>query len=501
MKRIYYAKTKFVDIEQGEQLSVLLNERQAWTYGIHVTDEVSLIYKGKEIVVSVDLSNKFIKPGQIGILKDVREKYGIKQHEIVTISYTKTSLDSVEALKKSLKGGKLNEKEIKSIIDDIASGRFTTILTTYYAASAFLHKPDLKELFWTAKAMANTGETLKFKGIVADKHCIGGVPGNETSMIAVPIIASLGIKIPKSFSKAITSPAATGECVNVLMDISFDTNQIKDLIKKNNCCLIRGGGVNIAPADDKIIQVSYPLSLESTDKAVVSIMAKKYAMGITHCLIDIPLGPTAKVNNIQQAKDLKKKFEYIGKSFGMKMHVEITDAKQPIGAGIGAIMQVREVLRVLQQHTLRPMDLQNKAVFLASKIIELVGMAKGKSAYALAMKQLTSGEAWKKMQKIIILQNGKNPNIKSEELPLAKIQKEIIAEKNGKVKNINMKFLNLAARALGSPLDAQGGLYLNKKLDDVVKKGDVICTLYTNDENKIAVALNIIKEKNVYEIK
>jgi thymidine phosphorylase len=320
-------------------------------------------------------------------------------------------------------------------------------------------------------------------------------------MIAVPIIASLWIKIPKSFSKAITSPAATWECVNVLMDISFDTNQIKDLIKKNNCCLIRWWGVNIAPADDKIIQVSYPLSLESTDKAVVSIMAKKYAMWITHCLIDIPLWPTAKVNNIQQAKDLKKKFEYIWKSFGMKMHVEITDAKQPIWAWIWAIMQVREVLRVLQQHTLRPMDLQNKAVFLASKIIELVWMAKWKSAYALAMKQLTSWEAWKKMQKIIILQNWKNPNIKSEELPLAKIQKEIIAEKNGKVKNINMKFLNLAARALWSPLDAQWWLYLNKKLDDVVKKWDVICTLYTNDENKIAVALNIIKEKNVYEIK
>jgi AMP phosphorylase len=139
----------------------------------------------------------------------------------------------------------------------------------------------------------------------------------------------------------------------------------------------------------------------------------------------------------------------------MKVHVEITPALQPIGAGVGAVMQVREVLRVLQQHELRPMDLQNKAVFLSSKIIELVGMAKGKAAEKMALEQLKSGKAWAKMQEIIKAQHGKNPNIKSEELQLAKIKKEIKAEKNGKVKSIDMKVLNSAARALGSPIELQ----------------------------------------------
>ena len=139
----------------------------------------------------------------------------------------------------------------------------------------------------------------------------------------------------------------------------------------------------------------------------------------------------------------------------MKVHVEITPALQPIGAGVGAVMQVREVLRVLQQHDLRPMDLQDKAVFLASKIIELVGLAKGKAAEKMALDQLKSGKAWAKMQEIIKAQHGKNPNIKSEELQLAKIKKEVKAEKDGKVKSIDMKVLNAAARALGSPIDLQ----------------------------------------------
>jgi len=137
----------------------------------------------------------------------------------------------------------------------------------------------------------------------------------------------------------------------------------------------------------------------------------------------------------------------------MKVHVEITDAIEPIGAGIGAILQVREVLRVLQQHELRPMDLQNKALFLAARIIELVGMAKGKAADELALDTLKSGKARKKMQEIIKGQNGKNPNIKSEQLELAKVRKEIKAEKDGRVKSIDMKVLNVVARTLGAPID------------------------------------------------
>lgn len=144
-------------------------------------------------------------------------------------------------------------------------------------------------MYRMAKAMAEAGEMLHFKGVVADKHCMGGVPGNETTMIMIPLLTSLGIKMPKTFSKAITTPAATGECVSVLMDISFSKPEIEALVKKNNCCLVRGGGLDLAPADEKLIKVAYPLSMQSYPRTIVSIMAKKYAMGINHSLIDIPV--------------------------------------------------------------------------------------------------------------------------------------------------------------------------------------------------------------------
>jgi thymidine phosphorylase len=228
-------------------------------------------------------------------------------------------------------------------------------------------------------------------------------------------------------------------------------------------------------------------------------MAKKYAMGINHSLIDIPVGPTAKVPDMKTARLLKKKYEYVGKKLGMKVHVEMTPALQPIGAGIGAVLQVREVLRVLQQHTQRPMDLEKKAVYLASKIIELVGMAKGKDAEKLAYGQLISGKAWEMMQKIISAQHG-DPKVLSEKLKLAKIQKDIVAEKSGTVKYIDMKVVNVTARTLGSPLDLQAGLYLHKKLGDAVKKGEIIYTMYANDEGKIRLAKEFLDDKKMYQI-
>lgn len=497
---IFYAKTKLIDIQDGEELIVLINEEDAREHWISAFDKVKIIYEDKKIILNADLTNKLVKVGEVWLFKDVYEKYNIPLNTTVTISFTQTNWKALEALKKAIKGEKLNYEETHSIMKDISDNRFTDTLVTYYSAVGFFKNSTDHELYEMAKAMAETGDMLRFDWIAADKHCMWGVPGNETTMIIIPLLASLGIKMPKTFSKAITSPAATGECVNVLMDISFDEHQIQDLVKKENCCLVWGWWLHLAPADEKLIKVAYPLSMQSYSRTVVSIMAKKYAMGITHSLIDIPMWPTAKVPDMKTAKRLKKKYEYVGTKLWMKMSVEITEANEPIGAGIWANLQVREVLRVLQQHELRPMDLEEKSVHLSAKIIELVGMAKGKKAYELAYEELKSGRAWKKMQSIIKAQWGKTPNIKSEELKLWNLSKEIKAEKDWKVKTIDMKLVNVVTRALGAPIDDQGWLYLNKKTGDKVKKGDIIYTMYANQQNKINLALEILEGNKMYEI-
>ena len=311
----FNAKAVLLPLKGGNRLNVVLNEAQALGFGVNMEDNVTLTKEnGEKIVTHVTVSSE-MKPGTIGIYEDILPRFPLKKGESLSIEVAQSSSVANDAIRKKMRGEKISYDEMFAIIKDISEGKLNEIMMTYYVASSFFYSTTDEEMYQTAKAMAECGETFKYpKGeIIADKHCIGGVPGNETTMILIPLIASLGIKIPKTFSKAITSPAATGECVNVLMDISFNKKEIEKLVKDLDCCLVRGGGLDLAPADDKIIKVQYPLAIQSRAKVVSSIMAKKYAMGITHCLIDIPVGPTAKVSTMEEALDRKKKFEYVGK--------------------------------------------------------------------------------------------------------------------------------------------------------------------------------------------
>ena len=311
----FQAKANILDIRDGERLIVLLNLEQATAFGINLHDKVTLKRQnGESIVADVAISDT-VPAGEIGIYLDILDKVKFTSNEVISVALAESSTASYDAIRKKMRGEKISYEERYAIIKDISENKLDDTMMTYYVASSFFYPTTDEEMYLTAKAMAECGVTFKYpKGeIIADKHCIGGVPGNETTMILIPLIASLGIKIPKNFSKSITSPAATGECVNVLMDINFDKKGIENLVKEEDCCLVWGGSLDLAPADDKLIKVQYPLSMQSRAKVVSSIMAKKYAMGITHSLIDIPVGPTAKVTTMEEAKDWKKKFEYVGK--------------------------------------------------------------------------------------------------------------------------------------------------------------------------------------------
>ena len=500
-KDIFNAEVKLLDIQDWESMIAVINEEEAINYWISAHDKIAIIFEDKEIVVNADISSKLVKNGQIWIFKDIYEKYWIKNKDIVWVYFTKSSHIAIEAIKKKLFGKKLTEKEIIAIVDDMNENRLTDTLITYFVSTWFFYKSVDQELARFTKATAKTWTMFKFPWKVAVKYCIWWVPWNETTMIMTPIISSLGIKFAKTFSKAITSPAATWECVEVLMETDFSEKEIKNLMKKNWCFLALGEHLNLAPANKKIIDIAYPISMEAYSKMVCGIMAQNYAIGINHLLIDIPIWETAKIKDIKTAKRIKSHFEYIWNYLWMKVKVIFTEAEQPIGNWIWADLQVREVLRVLQQHEKRPKDLEEKALILSAQIIELVWLAKGKKAFKMAEKQLKSWIARKKMQKIIIAQNGKNPNIRSEEIKLWKFKKEIESDFNWILSSVDMRYINQIARTLGCPQDYQAGIFLNKKLQDKVKKWDVLFTLYSNYTKKIEMAEKMLKEKNIYVIK
>lgn len=496
---IFSAKIVPLNVSNGDGIIAILNAEQASQYGITQHDKISLIRKGEEYVVDVALSNEYVEPWTIGATAELLENYPIIPGDNVLVSFVRNNPLSLQAIRKKLLWGKLTPEEIDAIVEDIQNNKLSDLILAYYTATSFFYKSDPQELAYTTKATAYTWDMYRFPGKVASKYCIGGVSGNETTMIIVPLLASLGVMMPKTFSKSITSPAATGECVEVLMQSELKKSDIIRLVETHGCCLAWNGNLNLAPANDRIIKVSSPLGMEPYARMISSIMAKNYAMGINHCLIDIPVGPTAKVTTQKDAKRIAQHFRNIGTALGIKTEVAITKAEQPIGNGIGAVLQVREVLRILQQHELRALDLEEKALDLASQILVLCEIEKDyTSAYKKAKAELLNGNAWKKMQELISAQNGTNPTINSEKLPLAKHHFQIFAKKDGKIKGIDMKYLNMLARTLGAPGDASAGLYLHKKLHADVKDGDLLITCYANSENKLKMTKELLENQEPY---
>src|SRR6185312_11552171 len=183
-----------------------------------------------------------------------------------------------------------------------------------------------REMLALVHAMAVAGTQLKWpSAVVMDKHCIGGIPGNRTSMIVVPIIAAHGLPIPKTSSRAITSPAGTADTMEVLANVDIDIPRMRDIVARHKGCLVWGGHVNLSPADDVMITVERPLGIDTPEQLVASILSKKLAAGATCLVIDIPVGPTAKVRSGREAARLRKLFEYVGAAVGLQVEVVITD--------------------------------------------------------------------------------------------------------------------------------------------------------------------------------
>lgn len=416
----------------------------------------------------------------------------------------KEKIEAIKAIQKKLLGKKLSYAEVYAIMDEIAHERLSEVLTTYFVASSFKEGYSPLELYYFTKAMVETGNTLHFKGIVADKHSTGGVSGARTTMILVPIVASSGFKIPKVSSRAITSPAGTADVMEVLASVSFNPKQIETIVNDVGGCVAWNAQLGIAPADDIIIKVEEPLSFESFDKIIISIMAKKVAASTTHLVLDIPVGKTMKIRHFADAEKVVQKFRQLGERFNMKIVTDINETLEPPGRGVGPVLEARDVLYVLEQKVNRPLKLEAKALRLAGKLLDICFKDSKKTAPAgsgeeEARRILTEGKALKKFREIIKAQKG-NDQVSSDTIKLSPHKIEVHTQQSGKIKDINNYNLNTVAKVLGAPRDKRAGIYLLKKLDEIVEKHESMFILYSGDKYSLKEAEVTLKNFPIYEI-
>jgi thymidine phosphorylase len=344
--------------------------------------------------------------------------------------------------------------------------------------------------------MTESGDRLDWEdALVVDKHCIGGIPGNRTSMLVTPIVAAHGMLMPKTSSRAITSPAGTADTMEVLAKVELTPAELHDIVRKHHACLAWGGTAHLAPADDILISVERPLGIDSQGQMVASILSKKLAAGSTHLLIDIPVGPTAKVRHMREAQQLRKLFEYTGDRLGIHLEVIITDGSEPVGKGIGPVLEARDVMQVLHNDPAAPADLRQKSLRLAGRLLEFDPDVRGGYGYSIARGILDSGRALQKMQSIIEAQG-----VNSDPEAPGKLQYEVCAKKSGVVTSINNYLVARLASLAGAPIDKGAGVDLLKKLGDPVATDEPLYRVHAEYRSGFKFAQGLSDRDNGYTI-
>jgi thymidine phosphorylase len=432
--------------------------------------------------------NGMLHEGEIGFSNSAFRRLGAPEGAEVTLVHP-NPLHSTDFVRKKLDGGVLTRREILDVVRDIAAYRYSNIELTAFVVACAQKRLTENEIVWLTEAMIATGETVRWNlPIVLDKHCIGGIPGNRTTMVIVPIVAAFGLPIPKTSSRAITSPSGTADTMEQITNVRLSLKDMKRIVSQEKACIAWGGALHLAPVDDIIISVERPLSLDSEGQMIASILSKKKAAGSTHVLLDIPVGPTAKVRSKAHAFRLKALFERVGRRIGLKVRVVFTDGGQPIGRGIGPVLEAQDVMKVLEGRDDAPRDLREKSITLAGELLEFAGkIAKGRGA-ATARGILDSGHALKKFLAIATKQGRVKPWVKPTHKTV------ISSPASGRVVSLHNLKMARVAKLAGAPTDPAAGVYLHAKTGDAVKKGQPLFTIYAENEEELSFARRYVGE-------
>jgi len=443
------------------------------------------------IVASLNILNSdILMPNEIGLSDSAAEKLNVCPNETLYVSHLEP-IESLSHVRAKIYNQKLDYNAYKEIITDIIQGDYSNIHLSAFITACAGGRMDINEISDLTKAMIASGKQLDWnKEIVVDKHCIGGLPGNRTTPLIVAIVAAYGLTMPKTSSRAITSPAGTADTMEVLTNVTLSSEEIKNVVEKEGGCIVWGGTAQLSPADDVLIKIEKALDIDSEGQLIASVLSKKAAAGSTHVIIDIPVGETAKVRSTEMAQQLKAHMETVGKAVGLKVKVVITDGMQPVGRGIGPTLEAIDILKVLKNEADAPKDLLERALFLAGELLELSGKVEKGKGRKTAQKVLESGKAYEKFIAICKAQGRFSKPV------LAPYKIEIKAEKSGILERIDNRKIAKLAKLSGAPQSKSAGISLSVHLNDKIEKDQLLYTLYAESKGELNYAMDYKNNHN-----
>ncbi|MBE6524090.1 MAG: AMP phosphorylase [Thermoplasmata archaeon] len=486
-------KVKKYDVHASEPL-ILLDSEDCIKLGVKEGDRVMISGERSTIALAFH-SEDMVEPGTAIIPTSILEKTGVGKDGTVEIIFTHPP-ESVRFIRKKMDGEKLSKDEINDIVRDILENRLSRIEISAWLTALYINGMDIDEIADFTLAIANTGDIIEFnRKPVFDFHSLGGVPGNKITPIVVSIVAAVGITIPKTSSRAISSACGTSDFVETFCDVEIPASRLMSIVEDVGGVFSWGGSMNLAPVDDMVIKIEHPLGINPRAQMLASIMSKKVAIGSTHLLVDIPTGAGTKVPTLEAAKGYARDLMSLGEKIGIHVECAITYADQPIGNAIGPNLEARECISILEGSN-HPASVVEKALECAGIILEMAGMTNG---MAKAKEILESGEAHKKFMEIVVAQGG-DPNLKSTDLQPGKYSFDLVSSNSGYVHAIYNKEIVNTAKIAGSPSDKGAGLFLYKKKGQRVEAGEKLLTIYAESEVKLKRAKEYIMSNNPFDI-
>lgn len=465
--------------------------------GFEAFTRVRISTKTNSIVASLNVvTSDILLVNEVGLSNTAEEKLNVYDGEFLTVSHLET-IESLRHLRAKIYNHRLDYNAYQDIINDIAKGDYSNIDISAFITACAGERIDIHEIADLTKAMIDSGVQLKWnREIVLDKHCIGGLPGNRTTPIVVSVITAYGLTMPKTSSRAITSSAGTADTMEVITDVSLSPEHIKVVVEKEGGCFVWGDAAHLSPADDLLIKVEKALEIDSEGQLIASVLSKKVAAGSTHVIIDMPVGETAKVRSRKAANLLKKHFDYVGKEIGLVIKVVITNGSQPVGNGIGPVLEAIDVLKVLRNDVDAPKDLKERSLLIAGELLELSGKITKGEGTKTATKLLESGLAYAKFKSICLAQG------RFTEPIIASYCKSICSDINGTLISIDNRKIAKLAKLSGAPEYKASGVQLNVHLGYTIKKGQPLYTIFAEAEGALKYALDYQKRhKNIMIIR
>lgn len=400
----------------------------------------------------------------------------------------------VDLIQKKRDGGVLSEEEINFIVSGYTSGDITDYQMSALLMSIYFEDMTDEEITCLTMAMSHSGDVIdlsEIDGIKVDKHSTGGV-GDTTTIVLAPLVASVGAAVAKMSGRGLGHTGGTIDKLEAIpgFQVEIPNDDFIRLVNESFVA-VTGQSGDLAPADKKIYALrDVTATVDSIPLISSSIMSKKIASGADAIVLDVTTGDGAFMKSLEDAERLAHTMVRIGKLADRQTMAIISDMSQPLGNAIGNANEIVEAIDALKGEG--PEDLMEMVYTLGSQMVVLAKKAETlEEARQLLEENIKNGKATEKFKEMIRNQGGDDSIVDHpEKLPQAKYVFEVPAKESGVVSKMVADQIGIAAMMLGAgrrtkeeTIDYAVGLYLNKKVGDIVKEGESLVTIYANRED------------------